>query len=68
MPSDKYDVLFIHLNGKNHSAWAFQFQILVKGKNLWGHGDDTSSAPNKENHPNKYAMWESRTPKSWHGS
>ena len=55
MSSDKYDVLFICLNGKNHSAWAFKFQIFVKGKNLWGHVDGTSSARNKENQPNKYA-------------
>ena len=58
MSSDKYDVLFICLNGKNHFAWAFQFQIFVKGKNLWGHVDGTSSAPNKENQPNEYAAWE----------
>ncbi|RZB87580.1 Myosin-9 isoform C [Glycine soja] len=28
------------------------------GKNLWGHVDGTSSAPNKENQPNEYAAWE----------
>jgi len=60
MSSDKYDVLFIRLNGKNHPAWAFQFQIFVKGKNLWGHVDDTNSAPNKENQPKEYVVWEVR--------
>jgi len=58
MSSDKYDVLFIRLNGKNHSVWAFQLQIFVKGKNLWGHVDSTSSVSNKESQSNEYAAWE----------
>ena len=45
-------------NGKNHSIWAFQFQIFVKGKNLGGHVDGTNSAPNKENQLNEYTVWE----------
>ena len=54
MSSDKYDVLLICLNDKNQ----FQFQKFVKVKNLWGHVDDTSSAPNNENQSNEYVEWE----------
>lgn len=55
---DKYDVLFVRLNGKNYSAWAFQFQIFVKGKDLWGHVDSTNSAPDKATKKEEYAKWE----------
>ena len=49
--SEHFLVLF---NGKNYSAWAFQFQIFVKGKELWGHIDGTYSAPNNEKEKEKY--------------
>ena len=42
MSSDKYENFLIRFNGKNYSAWAFHFQIFVKGKDLWNHID---SAP-----------------------
>ena len=38
----------VRFNGKNYSAWAFQFQFFVKGKELWGHIDGTDPAPNSE--------------------
>ena len=34
MSSDKLDLFHIRLNGKNYSAWEFQFQLFVKGKEL----------------------------------
>ncbi|KAF5451731.1 hypothetical protein F2P56_026811 [Juglans regia] len=46
MASEKSDSLCIQFNGKNYSAWAFHFQLLVKGKELWGHVDGTIPAPN----------------------
>ncbi|KAG8646657.1 hypothetical protein MANES_09G020501v8 [Manihot esculenta] len=54
MSTEKYDVFLVCLNRKNYSAWAFKFQIRVKGKDLWGHKDE-------------YAKWEVML-KSWHGS
>lgn len=57
MSTDKYDVLFVRLNGKNYSAWAFQFQIFVKGKELWGHVDGTDAAPDKAQ-KDAHAKWE----------
>ncbi|KOM36019.1 hypothetical protein LR48_Vigan02g216900 [Vigna angularis] len=58
MSSGKYEVLLIRLNGKNYSAWAFQFEIFVKGKNLWGHVDGSKSAPNKDTQKDGHAKWE----------
>ena len=58
MSTEKYDVFLVRLNGKNYSAWAFQFQIFVKGKDLWGHVDGISSSPKKETQQSEYAKWE----------
>ncbi|XP_019438976.1 PREDICTED: uncharacterized protein LOC109344679 [Lupinus angustifolius] len=38
--------LCARFNGKNYSAWEFQFKMFVKGKGLWGHIDGSSPAPN----------------------
>jgi hypothetical protein len=44
MSSDKLDLFHIRLNGKNYSAWEFQFQLFVKGKELWGHINGSNPA------------------------
>jgi hypothetical protein len=36
MSSDKLDLFHIRLNGKIFSAWEFQFQLFIKGKELRG--------------------------------
>ena len=58
MSTEKYDVLFVRLNGKNYSTWTFQFQIFVKDKELWGHVDRIDSASNKTTHKEAHAKWE----------
>jgi len=45
MSSDKRDLFHIRLNGKNYSVWEFQFQLFVKGKELWGHINGSNLAP-----------------------
>lgn len=55
MSTDKFNVLFVHPNGKNCSTCAFQLQIL--GKELWSHIDGTDSAPNKKTHKETYVKW-----------
>ena len=45
-------------NGKNYSAWPFQFQIFVKGKKLWSHFDWTDPALNKKKMKENYVTWE----------
>ncbi|XP_042965903.1 uncharacterized protein LOC122299587 [Carya illinoinensis] len=36
-------------SGNNYSTWAFQFELFLKGKDLWGHinGTDCASNPDK---------------------
>ena len=58
MTTEKFDVLFVRLNGKNYSTWAFQFEIFVKGKELWGHVDGTNSAPDKTTQQATHTKWE----------
>ncbi|KAK2396270.1 putative mitochondrial protein [Trifolium repens] len=58
--SDKYDVLFVRLIGKNYSTWAFQFQIFVTGKELWGHVDGTDPAPNETTDKEGHAKWKAK--------
>ena len=42
---DKSEISLIKFNGTNYSSWAFQFQIYLKGKELWGHVDGTDPKP-----------------------
>jgi len=48
----------VRFTRKNYSAWAFQFQIFVKGKELWGHIAGTNPAPDSEKEKEKYVKWE----------
>ncbi|KAF5482524.1 hypothetical protein F2P56_003084 [Juglans regia] len=45
MSSEIRDSLMFRFNGKNYAAWSFQFQLLVKGNELWDHIDGSSMAP-----------------------
>lgn len=58
MSSDKYDAFLIRFNGTNYSAWAFHFEIFVKGKDLWGHVDGRKPAPDKDIDQDGHAKWE----------
>jgi hypothetical protein len=57
MFTDKHDVLFVRLNGKNYPTWAFQIELFIKGKELWGHIDGTDSAPAKTDKDDAHAKW-----------
>lgn len=57
MSPEPSDHLLVRFNGKNYSAWAFQFQILVKGKELRDYIDGRIVAPNSTEKV-KYAKWE----------
>jgi hypothetical protein len=37
--------LIVCFNGKNYASWEFQFRIFVKGKELWGHLDESYATP-----------------------
>ena len=58
MSLERFEHFLVRFNGKNYSAWAFPFQIFVKGKELWGHIDGTDPAPNSEKEKEKYMKWE----------
>ncbi|KAJ0100612.1 hypothetical protein Patl1_21197 [Pistacia atlantica] len=45
MLGDTVESFHIRFNGKNYSAWKFQFKLFVKGKELCGHIDGSASAP-----------------------
>jgi hypothetical protein len=49
MSSDKLDLFHIRLNGKIFSAWEFQFQLFIKGKELRGDINESNPAPTDAN-------------------
>lgn len=57
MSFERSEHFLVRFNGKNYYVWAFQFQIFVKGKELWGHIDGTNPAPNSEKEK-EYVNWE----------
>ncbi|KAF5479245.1 hypothetical protein F2P56_000081 [Juglans regia] len=42
----------VKFTGKNYSTWAFQFELFLKGKDLWGHIDGTDVA--QTSNPEKF--------------
>ena len=38
----------IKFNGKNYPSWAFQFQLYLEAKELWGHVSGTDPKPNED--------------------
>jgi hypothetical protein len=45
----------VRFNGKNYASWEFQFRMFVKGKELWGHLDESSTAIAD---PKELSSWE----------
>jgi transposase InsO family protein len=60
MSIEKHEVFMVRLNGKNYSAWEFQFSLYVQGKDLWGHVDDTTPAPDKDKDKDEHAKWKTK--------
>ncbi|KAG8385238.1 hypothetical protein BUALT_Bualt03G0021300 [Buddleja alternifolia] len=58
MSLERSEQFCVRFNGKNYSAWEFQFQIFVKGKELWGHLDGTNPTLDREKEKEKYVKWE----------
>ena len=48
MSLEQHEHFLVRFNDKNYSAWAFQFQIFVKGNKLWDHIDGMDLAPDHE--------------------
>jgi hypothetical protein len=64
MSSERLDSFHIRFNGKNYSAWEFQFQLFVKGKELWGHINGSNPAPTNADALSKWEIMDARV-MSW---
>ena len=42
---EKFEIILIHFDGKDYTSWAFQFQIYLEGKELWGYMDGFEPKP-----------------------
>ncbi|TXG67313.1 hypothetical protein EZV62_008588 [Acer yangbiense] len=64
LPGENFINSIVHFNGKNYASWEFQFRMYVKGKELWGHVDGSSTAPTD---PKELSLWEGKDAKiaSW---
>ena len=60
MSSDKLESFPIRFTGKNYSAWEFQFKLFVKGKELWGHTDESVPAPQGAEALSKWEIHDAR--------
>ncbi|KAF7140818.1 hypothetical protein RHSIM_Rhsim06G0128500 [Rhododendron simsii] len=58
--SEKSEILPIKMDGKNYFSWEFQFRMFVKGKELWGHIDESIPKPSQNA---EKARWESNDAK-----
>eukprot|EP00268_Persea_americana_P051387 TRINITY_DN5675_c1_g2_i1.p1 TRINITY_DN5675_c1_g2~~TRINITY_DN5675_c1_g2_i1.p1 ORF type:complete len:144 (+),score=17.37 TRINITY_DN5675_c1_g2_i1:175-606(+) len=61
---EKSEMNLIKFNGKNYSSWAYQFELYLKGKALWGHISGSQPKPTDED---KIEKWETKEAKitSW---
>ncbi|KAK0606527.1 hypothetical protein LWI29_000191 [Acer saccharum] len=64
MSGENFINSIVRFNGKNYASWEFQFRMYVKGKELWGHVDGSSTAPTD---PKELSSWEGKDAKiaSW---
>ena len=58
MSLEGLEYFLVWFTGNNYSTWAFQFQIFVKGKELWAHIARKDPAPDSEKEKEKYVKWE----------
>ncbi|KAH0751792.1 hypothetical protein KY285_004940 [Solanum tuberosum] len=54
MVSHQFESFHVHFTRKKYSAWEFQFQQFVTGKELWGHIDESDPTPTD---PTKLGQW-----------
>ena len=58
---EKHEIALIRFDGTNYTSWAFQFQIYLEGKELWGHID--GSEPQPEEDDKKILAWKTKDAK-----
>lgn len=56
---EKSELQLIKFTGKNYNSWAFQFQMYLKGKKMWGYVSGTIPKPNPTEEV-KFEDWETK--------
>lgn len=55
------EIPLIRFIGKNYTSWAFQFQLYLEGKELWGYVDGTEKKPKEDD--KKILAWKTKDAK-----
>ena len=58
---EKSEISLVRFDGKNYTSWAFQFQIYLQGKELWGYMDGFEPKP--EDDKKKISAWKTKDAK-----
>eukprot|EP00268_Persea_americana_P068526 TRINITY_DN9553_c0_g1_i1.p1 TRINITY_DN9553_c0_g1~~TRINITY_DN9553_c0_g1_i1.p1 ORF type:complete len:148 (+),score=19.88 TRINITY_DN9553_c0_g1_i1:499-942(+) len=53
---EKSEIALIRFDGKKYTSWAFQFQIYLEGKELWGYMDGSEPKPKEDD--KKISAWD----------
>lgn len=59
--SAKSDIAIARFNGKNYATWALQFQLYLKGKELWEYIDGFEKTPVED--AKKILSWKTKDAK-----
>ena len=58
---EKGEIAIVKFNRGNYTSWAFQLQIYLKGKELWGHMDESDPKPIDDTTDSKVVTkWETK--------
>ena len=55
---EKSEIALARFEGKNYTSWAFQFQIYLEGKDLWGYIDGSETKPEEDD--KKILAWKTK--------
>lgn len=58
---EKSEVKLIRFDGKNYPAWAFQFQLYLEAKELWGFVSGSDPKPTEDD--KKISTWNTKDAK-----
>ena len=63
--TEKSEISIVRFNGKNYTSWAFQFQLYLEGKELWGFVDGSTKIPDEDE--KRILSWKTKDAKikSW---
>ena len=55
------EIALVRFDGKNCTSWAFQFQIYLEGKELWGYMDGFDPKPEEDD--KNVSAWKTKAAK-----